>query len=152
MDNFCVIFGQDLTYFKDILNNLDKNLNSSKSYAFVVNFRPILRTLQWYKALFPRGEIPGYRHTQRAENTPRYTSSERREKRRKIWVQARPSYINNTSGTLIYIPYGERERIQDTQDIRWAGKAQSDQWGRQRQRPSPRQAETLTWWAETLTH
>ena len=30
--------------------------------------QPILRTLQWYKVLFfPRGEIPGYRHTQVAE-------------------------------------------------------------------------------------
>ena len=68
-----------------------------------------------------------------------YTHNKRREKRRKIWVQARPSYINNISGTSIYNPYGKRERLRDMQDtdIWRPGKAQSDQWGRHRQRPSP---------------
>ena len=150
MDNFCVIFGQDLN-FKDILNNLDKNLNSLNKLCICGEFSAYFKDITVVQSFYSQEGRPGYRHTQRAENTPQYTPSERREQRRKIWVQARPSYINNTSGTSIYIPYGERERIQDTQDIWRVGKTQSDQQGRQRQRPSPDQAETLTRWAETLT-
>ena len=54
-----MIFGQFSTYFKVFLNSL------YKFYAFIVKFGLFL---QWYKAFFfPRGEIPGYRHTQRVQ-------------------------------------------------------------------------------------
>ena len=144
--------------FKDLLNSLYKFYafmnNLWQVCAFVDKTRPISRTLQWYKVFFffLRGEI-------------RYTPSERREerereiqpcgKRRKIWVQARPNYIQCKRHIDIY-PL--RQKGKSTGHARhtvgrkaqsYDGRPRPSQWGRQRpppsgQRPSPARAPTRT--------
>ena len=120
------------------------------------------------KLFFLRGEI---RYTPGERREEREREIQPCGKGREIWVQARPI---NISGTSRYIPYGKSERVRDMQDIWWAerpnhmvggkaqsccrwkapiiwrvGKAQSDQWGKQRpspggQRPSSARAPTRT--------
>ena len=99
MNNFPVIFGQ----------------NSGQNSAYFKDITVI------QSPFFPRGEIPGYRHTQVAEihwDTP----SERRKGKRKR---------SSASGTLTYNPYDKRKRVRGTMG------------GQGPVRPA-RQAETLT--------
>ena len=63
MDNFPVIYDQNSTNFKDILNNFNKLCIYGENSAYFKDIT-VVQSLFFF---FPRGEIPGYRHTQRAE-------------------------------------------------------------------------------------
>ena len=70
----------------DIIEHFEQILTS---YAFMVNFRAYFKDIvdnsKWVQSFFfLRGEIPGYRHTQVAENTPQYTPSEMTGDSRKV--------------------------------------------------------------------
>ena len=107
--------------------------------------------LQWYKAFFSQeGRYPGYRHTQRAENTLIHNLVVKGERS----GYRQDPITSSTSGTSIYIPYGKRERVRASRDPQYGtrksyggrqgpvrGQAETPPGG---QRPSPRRAETLT--------
>ena len=114
---------------------MNKNLTNFKD--FLNSFKILCVST---KPFFLRGEI-------------RYTPS---DKGREIWVQARPSHINSTSGTLIYIPYGKKGKGYRYSTIIYGGRqgpviipGRQDPTSKQRpspggQRPSPARAPTRT--------
>ena len=126
-----VISGQNSAYFKDIVDN----------FKWVLSF------------FFKEGRYLGYRHTQR--NTLIHSWWKER-----IQPCGKGKDIG-TSGTLIHIPYGKRERVRASRDptrragkTRWASRdpqVRDTQIIRRAARPSQGQAENPTRRAPTRT-
>ena len=96
-----------------------------------MKIRPILRTLQWYKAFFSQeGRYPGYRHTQR--NTLIHSKWKERGKRKVIWCNR---HID------IY-PLRQKGKSTRHANHTAGGKAQS--YGGQAENPTRRAGKT--WW------
>ena len=104
------------------------------------------------KPFFPRGEIPGYRHTQRAE-IHLGTSLVKGERKGERSGYRQDPITSSTSGTSIY-PLRQKGKVRGKQRPRPGWQARPDGTCKSyggRQGPVRGQAETPTRWAETIT-
>ena len=104
------------------------------------------------KLFFPRGEIPGYRHTQRAEIHLGTLLVKGERKGERSGYRQHP-ITSSTSGTSIY-PLRQKGKVRGKQRPPPRGQARPDGTCKSyggRQGPVRGQAETPTRWAETLT-